>query len=55
MTRKPQNQNVRMAILKHKLRTGQLATKGTKSIHPDNVITKKIFEQNAFEYKTKNQ
>lgn len=50
MNKKPQNQNVRMAILKHKLRTGQLATKGTKAIHPDNVITKKDFESKPFRY-----
>jgi hypothetical protein len=55
MTLKPQNQNVRMAILKHKLRTGQLTTKRTKVVHPNNVMTKKDFERNAFEYKTKNQ
>jgi hypothetical protein len=55
MTPKPQNQNVRMAILKHKLRTGQLATKRTKVVHPNNVITKRDFERNSFEYKTKNQ
>jgi hypothetical protein len=32
---KPQNQNIRIAILKHKLRNGKLITKQTKSIHPD--------------------
>jgi len=55
MTPKPQNQNVRMAILKHKLRTGELATKRTKAIHPNNVITKKSFEQNPFSYNSKHE
>ena len=55
MTPKQQNQNVRMAILKHKLRTGQLATKRFKVVHPNNVMTKRDFEKSAFEYKTKNQ
>jgi hypothetical protein len=45
---KPQNQSIKLAILKHKLRTGQLTTKGTKVVHPNNVITKKTFEQNPF-------
>jgi hypothetical protein len=52
---KPQNQNIRIAILKHKLRNGKLITKRTKVVHPNNVMTKKDFEKSAFEYKTKNQ
>jgi hypothetical protein len=51
MTPKPQNQNVRLAILKHKLRTGQLTIKGTKAIRPKDVITKKLFESKPFIYK----
>jgi hypothetical protein len=52
---KPQNQNIRIAILKHKLRNGKLITKQTKSIHPDKILAKKLFEQNPFVYKSKNQ
>jgi hypothetical protein len=45
---KPQNQSIKLAILKHKLGTGELTTKRTKAIHPKDVITKKTFEQNPF-------
>jgi hypothetical protein len=51
---KKQNPLIAKAIQEHKLRTGQLAYKRTRSIHPDNVITKKLFEKFGLEYKTKN-
>jgi hypothetical protein len=52
---KKQNPLIAKAIQEHKFRTGQLAYKRTRSIHPDKILAKKLFEQNPFVYKSKNQ
>jgi hypothetical protein len=50
-----QDWRIKLAVLKYQLRTGKLIKKGTKSIRPESVLTKKSFEQSPFIYKSKNQ
>jgi hypothetical protein len=47
-----QDYRITIAIAKAKVKKGKMITKYTKAIHPNNVMTKRDFEQNPFNIKT---